>query len=106
MEEGQQRYDGRAADRRAMWRGIRGLCPNCGTPMFKTLWGLYPVCRGCGVRFERDTGSWLGAMVIAYAIAIVAIIVVGAVTIALFGLYQGLEWVLIGTGVVAVALAY
>lgn len=106
MSEAGNQYDGRAADRRAMWRGIRGLCPNCGTPMFKTFWGLYPTCRGCGVRFERDTGSWLGAMVIAYTIAIVAIILVGAVTIALFGLYQNLEWVLLGTGVLAVALSY
>ena len=106
MIEGKQHYDGRLSDRRAMWRGVRGRCPNCGTPMFRSLWGLYRECQGCGVRFERDTGAWLGAMVIAYAIAIVAIIVVGAVTIALWGLYQGLEVVLIGTGVVGVALAY
>jgi len=106
MEEGKQHYDGRLSDRRAMWRGIRGRCPNCGTPMFKSLWGLHAKCRGCDVRFERDNGAWLGAMVIAYAFAIVAIVVVGAVTITMHGLYRGLELVLLGTGVVAVALAY
>lgn len=106
MLEGSQFYDGRASDRRAMWRATFGRCPQCGTPMFRSLWGLYEKCSGCGVRFERDTGSWLGAMVIAYTIAIVAIVLVGAVTIALWGLYQGLELVLVGTGVVTTALAY
>src|SRR5690606_17122872 len=106
MIESKQYSDGRASDRRAMWRGILGRCPASGTPMLRSLWGLHETSSGAVAPFGRDTGPWLGAMVSACAIAIVAIVVVGAVTIALWGLYEGLELVLLGTGAAAVALAY
>src|SRR5690606_13189211 len=106
MVEGKQYYDGRLSDRRAMWRATLGRCPSCGTPMFKSLWGLHEKCAGCGVRFERDTGAWLGAVVIAYAIAGVALVAVGAGSHAASGAHQGPDCVLLGTGVVVTALAY
>ena len=101
------RYDGRLSDRRAMVRSTLGRCPNCGTGRLFT--GLYKVrekCETCEVRFERDSGSWLGAMVVAYALAVLAVVIVAAATIVKWGLYPGLEWVLVGTGVVSVLALY
>lgn len=101
------RYDGRLTDRKAMIRSTFGRCPNCGEGRLFT--GLYKVkekCDSCGVRFERDSGSWLGAMVVAYSLAVVAVVIVAAVTIVRWGLFQGLEWVLVSTGVVSVLVLY
>lgn len=100
-------YDGRLSDRRAMLRSTLGRCPNCGNaPLFKGLYKVRETCPECGVRFERDSGAWLGAMVVAYSLAVLAVIIVAAITIIRWGLYPGLEWVLVGTGVVAVLLLY
>lgn len=100
-------YDGRLSDRKAMLRSTFGRCPNCGKgALFQGLYKVRATCASCGVRFERDSGAWLGAMVVAYGLAILAVIIVAAVTIISWGLYQGLEWVLVGTGVVSVLLLY
>jgi uncharacterized protein (DUF983 family) len=100
-------YDGRLSDRKAMVRSTLGRCPNCGQGgLFQGLYKLKATCDSCGVRFERDSGAWLGAMVVAYGLAILAVIIVAAVTIILWGLYQGLEWVLVGTGIASVLLLY
>lgn len=91
----------------AMWDAMRGLCPNCRRGrMFASLYGLKPTCPVCGVRFERDTGSWLGASVMAYIVAIGVLVVEAAVLIPLYGLFVGLAWVLLGTAVAAVFLLY
>lgn len=101
------RYDGRLSDRRAMLRSTFGRCPNCGgAGLFEGLYKVRETCPSCGVRFERDSGAWLGAMVVAYTLAVVAVVLVAAITIVQWGLYQGLEWVLVGTGVMSVLLLY
>lgn len=100
---------------RSRWRrfdrmliATRGGCPACGGPgAFKGTYTLRERCVHCGVRFERDPGSWLGAAVLAYALAIVAsalmawwIVTRGG------GLGIALEWWLVGTGVATVLLVY
>ncbi|MFO7544856.1 MAG: DUF983 domain-containing protein [Trueperaceae bacterium] len=86
---------------------MAGRCPACGEGgVFVSYYRVRPTCRRCGVRFERDVGSWLGAMVVAYAVAIVVVAAVAAVLIAIFGLFRGLEWVLICTAFLTVVLAY
>jgi|SRR5690606_12752312 len=100
-------YDGRLSDRKAMIRSTLGRCPHCGEgSLFAGLYKVRETCPSCGVRFERDSGAWLGAMVVAYGLAVVAVIVVAAATIVPWGLYRGLELVLVGTGVVSVLLLY
>lgn len=74
--------------------------------MFVSLYGVRPKCRRCGVRFERDPGAWLGAMVVAYALAVVVVVLVAVVAIVRSGLFRGLEWWLVGVGFATVALAY
>lgn len=108
MAHGEKKqYDGRLGDSRAMVRSTLGRCPNCGLGrLFLGVYRVRETCEGCGVRFERDSGSWLGAMVVAYALAVFAVIVVAAITIVRWGLYQRLELVLVGTGVLTILLVY
>ena len=86
----------------------RGGCPACGGPgAFRGPYALHERCAHCLVRFERDAGSWLGAAVIAYALAIVACALTAwwIVTRA-GGLGVGLEWWLVATAVATVLLVY
>ncbi len=97
----------RFGDFAAMWRGTRGLCPGCGSDgVFTSLWGVAPVCPSCGVRFERESGAWVGAWVLAYTVAMLVLVVVAAALIINYGLFPGLEWILVATGIVTVLVAY
>jgi uncharacterized protein (DUF983 family) len=102
----------RASERWRRWDRMlvatRGGCPACGGPgAFRSLYALRPHCTHCGVRFERDAGSWLGAAVIAYAFAIAACALVAWWFVARAGgLGEGLEWWLVATGVATVLLVY
>ena len=54
-------------------RGLTHRCPNCGG---RTLFApgapftLAPSCPACGLKFERDEGSFLGAMSLNYGVTI------------------------------------
>ena len=86
---------------------VGGRCPACGAPgAFAGPFRLRERCPGCGVVFERDPGSWLGATVLAYAVAVVAMGFAALLTVPVHGLYRGLEWVLAATAVVTVLLTY
>jgi uncharacterized protein (DUF983 family) len=90
-----------------MLAAVRGRCPNCREGQaVRGLSRVAPSCPVCGVRFERDPGSWLGAAVLAYTIGVLAVAVVGAVLVARRGLFVGLEWWLVATAVVSVLLVY
>lgn len=104
--EGGQRTH-RPRDTKKVVQAILGVCPNCGEgKIFRGVWKVNETCSVCGVRFERDSGAWLGALVIAYAAGILAVLVVAAITIVLWGLYPGLEWVLVATGTLSIVLLY
>lgn len=48
-----------------LWRGLRKRCPNCGAGGLFTHWfRLAEHCPGCGMRFEREEGFFLGALFI------------------------------------------
>lgn len=56
-------------DRRALTRGLARRCPRCGARgLFRSFFELHDRCPGCGLRFEREEGYWLGAMVVALAL--------------------------------------
>ena len=67
---------------------------------------LRAACRGCGVVFERDGGSWLGATVLAYGAAVLAMGLFALLTVPGRGLYRGLELGLIATATITVLVAY
>ncbi len=40
-------------------------------PLFRSLFTMYPQCRVCELRFEREQGYFLGAIYINYAVTVV-----------------------------------
>jgi uncharacterized protein (DUF983 family) len=90
-----------------LWGAMLGRCPACGAPgAFAGPYRLRPACARCGVVFERDAGSFLGATVLAYSAAVLAMVVVALATIPGRGLYPGLEAWLIGSATLTVLLLY
>jgi uncharacterized protein (DUF983 family) len=71
----------RAAGRaRMLRRGLAKRCPICGTGNLFTGWfRMKERCPGCGYRFEREEGFFLGAYVINLAIAQGLVIVLAVV---------------------------
>ncbi len=46
-------------------RGLRRRCPRCGGEGIFSSWAnLRESCPSCGLRFEREPGYWVGAMII------------------------------------------
>jgi uncharacterized protein (DUF983 family) len=43
---------------------LRRRCPHCGGKAFNTYFGMKDDCDQCGVRFEREEGYWVGALII------------------------------------------
>lgn len=74
--------------------------------MFRSLYALHRTCPVCRVRFERDSGSWLGASVMTYGVAIVLLLLFALLLIPRYGLFPGLEWALVGVAVLSVLLTY
>jgi uncharacterized protein (DUF983 family) len=54
-------------------RALRLRCPWCGEgEMFRGLLATNERCRGCGLRFEREPGYFLGSIYLNYGVAVVA----------------------------------
>ncbi len=50
-------------------RAIRRRCSRCGCPgIFRTFGELEERCPACGFRFERESGYWVGAMIVNTAV--------------------------------------
>ncbi|REK17323.1 MAG: DUF983 domain-containing protein [Actinobacteria bacterium] len=45
-------------------RAMSRRCPRCGEPAFETYFTMKEDCSRCGLRFEREPGYWVGAMII------------------------------------------
>jgi uncharacterized protein (DUF983 family) len=67
---------------RMVMRGLVRHCPRCGAGhLFPSWFKLAERCPGCGLKFEREPGFWLGGYVINFATGEVAILVLLAVLI-------------------------
>jgi uncharacterized protein (DUF983 family) len=63
-------------------RALRLRCPACGRGrLFRKELLMHPRCQGCGFRFEREPGYWLGSIYVNYGLT--ALIV----TVAYFALF-------------------
>src|SRR5580704_7159131 len=63
-------------------RGLVRHCPRCGSGhLFSSWFRLRPRCPGCGMKFEREEGFWLGGYVINIALGEASILVLLAVLI-------------------------
>jgi len=47
-----------------MRRGLRRRCPRCGESAFLGWFEMKEFCSSCGLRFEREPGYWVGAVII------------------------------------------
>jgi uncharacterized protein (DUF983 family) len=57
-----------------------GRCPNCRThSMFRGYYTLYERCPSCGIRYERESGAWLGAVAVGYAVGALCAVALGLV---------------------------
>jgi len=73
---------GDASPARMVLRGTVRRCPRCGTGhLFASWFHLRDRCPGCGLRFEREEGFWLGGYVINFATGEAGILVLLAVLI-------------------------
>lgn len=53
-------------------RALRLICPWCaGGPLFAGWLTMHPRCSGCGLKFEREPGYFLGSIYLNYGLAIV-----------------------------------
>lgn len=51
-------------------RALRRRCPMCGERDVFASWGtMRESCPGCGHRFEREEGYWVGAMIVNLGVA-------------------------------------
>lgn len=56
-------------------RGLTNRCPNCGArSLFAGPLKMHERCARCGLRFEREDGFFLGAVVINYTVTCVALL--------------------------------
>ena len=59
----------------------RGLCPVCRNGrIFAGRWRMNEICPGCGKRFEPEPGYFVGAMYISYALAMIVLILMFAIS--------------------------
>lgn len=45
-------------------RALRRRCPRCGEPAFHSWFTMREHCPSCGLRFEREPGYWVGAVIV------------------------------------------
>jgi len=76
-------------------RGIVRHCPRCGEGgLFPSWFKLRDRCPGCGMRFEREEGFWLGGYVINFATGEAGIMVLLALLIGMLANGQHINAVL------------
>jgi len=89
---------------RTIWRQ---RCPACGEgALFAGLTAVAPTCERCGVRFERESGSFTGPVVLGYTVGAAAAAIVGVAVWARYGLFAGFEWMLVAVAALAALLSY
>lgn len=59
-----------------MGRALKRRCPRCGEKAFDSFFTMGDHCERCGLRFEREEGYWVGAMIISTTITFATFVVV------------------------------
>ncbi len=64
---------------------LQGRCPRCGEGKIfgpgiaGLIWAMRENCDGCGLRFMREEGYFLGAMYISYGLGVITVLPVAVV---------------------------
>lgn len=80
-------------------RALRRRCPRCGGAAFASYFRLHERCDRCGVRFEREPGYWVGALIINTAVVFASFLLVFIGGIALT--WPDVPWLPLGVLTVA-----
>ena len=80
-------------------RALRRLCPRCGQPAFSSYFRLLERCDRCGLRFEREPGYWVGALIINTTVVFASFLLVFIGGIALT--WPDMPWAFLGVLTVA-----
>jgi len=87
-----------------------GRCPSCRTQsMFRDFYTLYERCPNCGIRYQRESGAWLGAIAIGYAVGALCALLLGLIELAWHPIgATGLHplWTIIIVSLIVTAFAY
>lgn len=82
-------------------------CPHCGEGNIYQSWiVVHPVCLVCGARFERNSGTWTGPVVLGYAAAVMGAIVAAIALYMTVGFFDGFEYVLVAASLVSAVATY
>ena len=60
-----------------LWRGLTLACPSCGGRGLFRRWAIFAIrerCLGCGLKFERIEGHWLGAVAVNTVVSAAAVL--------------------------------
>ena len=61
---------------------LLGRCPSCRrAPMFRGLIDLYERCPVCGIRYQMESGAWLGAIAVGYAIGALVVVALAGIEV-------------------------
>ena len=77
--------------------------------MFTSLYGLQETCPGCGVRYEREPGAYLGALAIGYTMGVLWVAAFAALELSLSPVRDaGWDpmWTIAASALPVTALAY
>jgi uncharacterized protein (DUF983 family) len=89
---------------------VPGLCPACRRhSMFRGWIELYERCPVCGVRYAVESGAWLGAIAVGYAIGALIAVALTILEVTAHPLARlGLDpmWAVAVVGLVVTGLAY
>lgn len=84
-------------------RALRRRCPRCGFAAFSSYFTLREHCEKCGLRFEREEGYWVGALIINTVVAFGTFLLLFVGGILLY--WPDVPWGALGTvTIVAMAL--
>ena len=62
----------RADTSQILLRALRLRCPRCGgSPLYAGPFRMHEVCGACGLRYERESGYFIGAIYVNYAATVV-----------------------------------
>jgi uncharacterized protein (DUF983 family) len=95
---------------RVLALGLLGRCPSCQRhSMFRGWIELHERCPNCGLKYEVESGAWLGTMAIAYAVGAAVAVAMTLIEVRWHPLVSaGLSplWVIPIAGIVSVLPAY
>ncbi len=97
---------------RSLWLGMAfGRCPSClRTSMFRGFIELHDRCPVCGIQYQVESGAWLGAVVLGYAVGALVVVALGIIEALWHPIQQQLRldplWTITIIGLAVAAPAY